>query len=141
MKVAWQFYDPIGDESYSFPVNPNADTSNIGVNKNITYSVASAAYSGDNGATPADIPYTNVSVILDSVDEVKSFNFSGILYSAEEYFWLMYWSTRNNYVELTDDIGRTFEVYVTSFKTERVRSRKFPWKHSYSMETVVRNGS
>jgi hypothetical protein len=131
-RIAWIFYDPVLDESYSLPVNPNSDNSSIGISKNIPYSVSSASYKSSN------TNYQNVSVILDTVDEVKRFIFSGLIYSETEFNNFLYWANKQNYIEITDDLSRTFQVYIKSFKLERVRSARFPWKHKYSMETVVR---
>ena len=30
MRTAWIFYDPVEDEEYPMPVNPNADSSSLG---------------------------------------------------------------------------------------------------------------
>jgi hypothetical protein len=89
------------------------------------------------GATPGS--YNNVTLIYEGPDEINRFNFSGIIYTELEYINLFSWANRTNIIELTDDIGRIFEVYVVSFSTERIRSRKFPWKHSYNMETMVKD--
>ena len=134
MRVAWRFYDPVEDEEYFMPVNPNADSGSIGISKNITYSSSSLVWRG--GIEPI---YLNI--VYENVDEPKQFSFSGMVYTAEDYMNLLYWSNKKNFIELTDDLDRTFEIYFSKFSIDRQKSRKFPWKHSYNIQSFVRNSS
>jgi hypothetical protein len=135
--MRWRFYDPVQDEEYLMPVNPNADSSSIGVQKTIGYAISAGSYYSDSAQNPGS--YYGVELIYERPDEVKKFNFSGIIYNSSEYYQLLYWANKGNFFQLTDDIDRTFEIYVTSFTIQRLKSRKFPWKHSYSIETSVRS--
>ena len=137
MRTAWKFYDPVEDEEYFMPVNPNTDSSSVGVQKTTSYVSSAGSYYSDTAENPGS--YYNVNLIYERADEIKKFNFSGIIYNSVEYYYLLYWANKKNFFELTDDINRTFEIYVTSFTIERLRSAKFPWKHRYNMETVVRS--
>lgn len=134
MRTAWRFYDPVEDEEYFMPVNPNTDSGSIGISKNITYSSSSLVWRG--GIEPI---YLNI--VYENVDEPKQFSFSGMVYTAEDYMNLLYWSNKKNFIELTDDLDRTFEIYFSTFSIDRQKSRKFPWKHSYNIESFVRNSS
>lgn len=137
MRTAWKFYDPVEDEEYLMPVNPNVDSSSVGVQKNIGYSVRAADYFSDIAENPGS--YYNVNLIYERNDQVKNFNFSGIIYNVVEYYQLLYWANKPNYIQITDDIDRTFDIYITDFSIERMRSKKFPWKHSYKLEASVRS--
>jgi hypothetical protein len=137
MRIPWRLYDPAEDEEYLMPVNPNSDTSSVGVQKSTGYSTLVGSYFSDTAENPGS--YYNVNIVYERPDEIKKFNFSGIIYNSNEYYQLLYWANKQNFFELTDDIDRTFEIYITSFKIERLRSRRFPWKHKYDMEASVRS--
>jgi hypothetical protein len=137
MRTAWIFYDPVEDEEYSMPVNPNVDSSSLGVQKSNSYAVTAGSYYSDTAENPGS--YYNVTLIYERNDDVKKFNFSGNIYSATEYYQLLYWANKRNYFQITDDLDRTFDVYITGFNIERLRSRRFPWKHSYNLEASVRS--
>lgn len=136
MRTAWRLYDPVEDEAYLMPVNPNVDSSSLGVQKSSGYSVTAGGYYSDTAENPGS--YYNVTLMYERNDDVKKFNFSGNIYNATEYYQLLYWANKKNYFQITDDIDRTFDVYVTGFSIERLRSRRFPWKHSYTLEASVR---
>jgi hypothetical protein len=134
-RIAWTFYDPNLDVTYSLPINPNNEQSSRSVQKSQGFAVAAGRYD-DPSATPSS--YNNVTLIYEGPDEINRFSFSGTLYDQTQYNNFVYWSEKTNMIHITDDLDRTFEVYIVSFSTERRRSRKFPWKHNYTMETIVK---
>ena len=134
-RIAWVFYDPVTDDTYRMPVNPNNEQSSRSVQKSQKFAVAAGRYD-DPSATPSS--YNNVTLIYEGPDEISRFNFSGVIYTQIEYINLFSWAEKPNMIHITDDLDRTFEVYVVSFSTERRRSKKFPWKHNYTMEAVIK---
>lgn len=76
-------------------------------------------------------------IIFEGADEVSSFNFKGaILFQAHYEFLLNAWRKRHP-VRLTDDLGRSFVIYMESFEPERILSRTYPWRHKYTASAVI----
>jgi hypothetical protein len=40
-------------------------------------------------------------------------------------------------VRLTDDLGRSFVIYLESFQPQRALSHTHPWKHTYQATAVI----
>ncbi len=121
-RVAWVFYDPFEDESYSWEVNPN-DADSPSYMKNVFYS-SSAAPDGKI-------------IMMEGKDEPSRVSFSGVTLTEAQYDEMIRWFNKRNQLELTDDLGRTMSIYITSFAPKRVRSTNYPWRHTYSVEAVV----
>lgn len=121
-RVAWTFTDTVTSATVSLEVNPNQADSPI-LEKNITYVSAS----GTNGAIN----------MQEGRDTKKTMSFSGVTLTEDQYNdWVTIFNTRNT-LSLEDDLGRVFEIYVTSFRPKRVRSVQYPWRHEYSVDCVV----
>lgn len=131
VRIAWRFYDPELDEEYFWPVNPNADNSSNAVQKNISYSARSALR---RNSDDVDVAST---VIFQRNIEQQQFNYSGLLYTQAQLDDLKDWCTRPYRLYLTDDLQRTWEVYVNKFSTSRVRARHSPYKHAYTFGGII----
>lgn len=131
-RKAWTFYDSIEDETYIFPVNPNADEGSNAISKTIGYAASVANYVDISG-----IAHIGSNVIFASPDEQMKFAYSGLIYSKEQYRDMERWSSLPYAIEMTDDLSRTFSIYIETFSTSRVRSRNFPWKHSYKIAGLI----
>ena len=132
MRNAWVFTDPVTLEAYSLPVNPLVDDGSHGIQKNVKAENPASTYMSSSNVLMVD-----AMVMLDSPTERETFAYSGTLYSKEEYDAFIYWLGKDYPWELTDDLGRTFLIYLTSFEPKRERSAKFRWKHSYKISGIV----
>ena len=108
-------------EEYRWQVNP-AEFS-IPYQKTISYQ-STAAPDGN-------------AVIYEGRDPVQRMTYSGTVLTQEQYEDLVYWFSKRHQLELTDDLGRTFWVYIVSFSPSRKRSNTYPWKHTYNGEMAI----
>ena len=131
-RKAWSFYDSIEDETYIFPVNPNSDDGSNAIIKTIDYSASVSNYVDTSG-----IVHIGSNVNFAKPNEQMKFAYSGLIYTKEQYKDMERWSSLPYPIEMTDDLSRTFLIYIETFSTERVRSRNFPWKHSYKIAGLV----
>lgn len=122
VRVPWRFYDPTVPEEWELQVNPN-DGGTPANKKTITYQNTSAP----DGLT----------LMFEGRDEVEQLAFSGVLLHQEQLQLFQTWFKKRHQVRLTDDLGRVFWVYITSFEPKRVRSRSHPWKHQYQATATV----
>lgn len=124
-RTAFVFYDPVTTDSYSLPINPNAGGS-PSRSKNLSFESTSAP--------------GGRALIFEGQDSIPQMNYSGVILSEELYNKLFEWYEKRNIIQVTDDLGRTFDVYIKSFSPDRVRSVSHEWRHTYSMELVVLEG-
>lgn len=122
MVVRWTFYDPTVPETYTFPINPN-DGGTPGIAKNITTEVTAAP---DGSA-----------IIFEGRPSPQTVTFDGTILDQSHLENLITWFSKEHQVRLTDDLGRQYWVYLTSFTPKRVRAATRPWKHTYSAEATI----
>jgi hypothetical protein len=124
MRIAWQLIDSSATpEIYSFPVNPKEDSGSFEITKNPLYS--SAAGPGGN------------TVMFEGVDQNPKVIYRGSVLTQSEYDELQRWVAKDHPVTLIDDLARESLVYLERIEFERVRSRHYPWKHTYTLEGYV----
>lgn len=121
-RIAWVFHDPVTLDSYSLPVNPNS-----GASPEFAKNASRKTTTGPGGAT----------LIFEGADEPQSFNFSGTILTQEQYEAFVEWWDKRRIIQITDDLGRDWNVYFQSFRPTRKISTNFPWRHEYSVEAVV----
>lgn len=122
MVVRWTFFDPEESETYTFEVNPNAGGS-PNYDKKIIY---------ENTAAP-----DGKTLIFEGQDEVQAIEFSGVILSQTQFETFADWYARRNSIFMTDDLGRGFWIYITSFKPVRSFKRSHPWRHNYTVQATV----
>jgi len=79
-RKAWSFYDSIEDETYIFPVNPNADDGSNAITKSIGYAASVSNYVDTSG-----IVHIGSNVIFAQPNEQMKFAYSGLIYTKEQY--------------------------------------------------------
>lgn len=121
-RIAWNFYDPSTSDSYDWVINPNEADS-----PQYTKNIYQTSSSGPDGNT----------ILMEGKDEVKTMSFSGIVLTEAQYNEMITWFTKRNQIQITDDLGRTFDIYIRSFQPKRVRSNNYPWRHTYTVEVIV----
>lgn len=122
MVVRWIFTDPVTLDTYTVPINPN-DDGTPSSNKTINYSNTS----GPNG---------NV-LMFEGRDQVKEIQISGVILEQAHLDALQSWHDKRYQVTVTDDLGRTFSIYITSFVPKRIRVASNVWKHEYTMTYTI----
>lgn len=126
-RIAWTFVDPVASTTEYMSINPNAGASPA-YQKNLAKSVTTA-------------PGGEAQVLIsEGADSIVQFDFSGVILTQAQYEFLLTAFQKRHPVELTDDLGRTFTIYLESFTPERQLSRTYPWKHTYQASSVVISG-
>lgn len=124
VRVGWVFTDPYTSDTVTLEVNPKeADSPQL--SRQITYASPAAPGSGF--------------VAQEGRQKPQTMSFTGITLSEDQYNVWITWFSKNTPFDITDDLGRTFRVYVTDFKPKRVRSVNFPWRHEYTVDCMVVN--
>jgi hypothetical protein len=123
-RIGWIWEDATDGTTMVMPINPN-DGASPAYQKNLTKKTTSA------GRT----------LIQEGAPSPQQFDFSGVLLTKAHYdFVLNLWRKRHP-LRLTDDLGRTFTVYLESFTPHRKPSRAgYPWKHDYQATAVILEG-
>lgn len=122
-RIAWHFRDYTVDptEEYKWEINPKEfDITN---RKQLSFQTTAAP----DGRVLA----------FEGRDEVQKVAFSGTVLTESQYEQMLHWFTKRHQVEIEDDLGRIFSIYITSFNPKRERNRSYPWKHSYTCEAIV----
>lgn len=122
MVLRWSIFDPTNNSTTAFEVNP-AEGGTPAYKKTITYQKTSAP----NGRT----------IVFEGRDEPLTIKFSGTILYESQYTQFLDWFNTRHQVKLTDDLGREFWIYFTSFDATRKRAVSHPFKHTYNVEATV----
>lgn len=122
--VRWVFDDPNTLESWTFAVNPSQGGS-PSYDKNLGYQNTSA-------------PDGKV-ISFEGRDNPQPFEFSGTLFTEDEYNTFVTWWNKRYQIQVTDDLGRTFTIEIKSFRPTRRRAIQHPWKHDYEVSATIVN--
>lgn len=131
-RKAWSVYDPVLDETVYLEVNPSEDSGSHGINKSIIYAAPISTFVSSSGHLKVD-----AMLIAEGPAERESFQYNGTVYTEAQFNMMRALSNKGYPVEMTDDLGRTFLVYITAFEPKRERSVKFKWKHTYTLAGLV----
>lgn len=121
MVVKWTFFDPTNSDTAEFEINPNAGGSPSQA-KNIT--VESTVAPGGN------------ILFFEGSSQPQDFTFSGTLLTDTQLFMFQLWFQKKHPIELTDDLGRTYTIYIKDFSVQRVRAARHPYKHTYTVTAI-----
>lgn len=116
----WLFDDPVTFDSYTFELNP-VEGGTPGRKKSYT----SETTTGGN------------TIIFEGTEEAREGEFSGVILTQDMYEKMVEWFEKTYPINVTDDLGRTFSIYITGFDPRRERAVHSPWKHSYTVRYVV----
>lgn len=118
----WYFIEPDTLESVAFEVNPSA-TNEPELAKNILYS---------NTLGPLA-----QSIIYQGNTDNQTFSWSGKILTEDQYYFFEEWWDRREPLQVQDDLGRVYTVYITEYSPKRERAVSHPWLHSYDMTALV----
>lgn len=116
MRTAWTF-DNGASPDIHLEVNPSDDVGSLAVTKEIAYSNTSAY-----GKT----------VIFEKGTQLPKVQFNGTVYTSDQLLVLQNEIDKDVSV-MTDDRGVQYSIVWESCTTERKRSAKHPWKHTYNL--------
>lgn len=123
-RIAWRFEDRTEGTVEFMSLNPNE-----GASPAYTKTLTKEHTTAPGGAR-------NV-LIYEGADPVKEFPFSGVILTQAQYEFLYNAWNKRHPVQLTDDLGRVFVIYIESFTPRRVRSATYPWRHTYDASAVI----
>lgn len=118
----WRFRDPYSDVIYDFEVSPNEGGSPAR-KRNIT-------------TTPTTAP-KGKALIFEGSQEPATLNWSGILLGEDQLNVFKEWYDKRHQILLTDDLGRSFYLYITHFEFKRIRAAHHSFKHSYTADAIL----
>lgn len=120
----WVFTDPVTSETYEMEINPN-EGGTPKLSKNISYQITTA-------------PEPNSRVLMfEGRPQPRQGSFAGTILTEQHYNAMVQWYEKRNQIYVTDDLGRTFTIYITGFDAKRVRAIQHPWKHTYTCEYTI----
>ncbi len=117
----WKFYDAIGNIEITLPINPKE-----GGSPSYKKNIQTQATTAPNGNT----------IIFEGQDEVKTYEWSGVILEQSHYQLLVTWFEKRRQIRITDDLNRVIWVYITEFTPKRQMSYQYPWKHEYSLRAL-----
>lgn len=123
-RIPWVFRDlttTVTPEEYLWEVNPREF--DITYQKSVTFETTTAP--------------DGRSLVYEGMDEVRQVSFTGVILREDQYDQMIYWFTKRHQLQVEDDLGRLFSMYITSFKPRRVRSNNWPWKHQYTCQASI----
>lgn len=118
--VRWTFYD--GTDTYTFEINPDT-----GGSPAYAKTITSQSTLAPNGKT----------LVFEGTDQVPKFEFSGTILTEAHFNAFLEWWDKRRQIQVTDDLGRQFWIYLETFTPTRVRAVQHPWKHSYQVSAVI----
>lgn len=127
MTQRWTFVDPIADETWVMPINPNTATSPF-VAKNITT------------AQGADLDSHGIhrTRMFQAPSAPTSWQFGGVIRTKEHHDELLRWAGKANIVRVTDHLQRTFIVLLQKLDvTDRTPTASTSWRMTYTMTALV----
>lgn len=127
MVQRWTLHDPRLDETYVFPVNPNAMTSPHGP-RSLTILATAPVNDAPNSAGR----------IIEAQPDPYEWQFSGFIRTKGHHDALHKWARKVNRVELTDHLDRTWSIRFTQFDPTEQRPREYvPWKFTYTVKAIM----
>ena len=123
LTTRWKFYDPVLDETWTMPINPDSEA-NPSRNKGLAF--ARNARSGGRYSTIRQVPTP------------LEWEFGGVIRTKEHHDALDDWMGRRRVIHVTDHLHRKYEVLLTDFQvTERYPTRHVRWRLRYSMKALL----
>ncbi len=87
----WKFYDAVGNIEITLPINPKE-----GGSPSYKKNIQTQATTAPNGNT----------IIFEGQDEVKTYEWSGVILEQSHYQLLVTWFEKRRQIRITDDLNR-----------------------------------
>jgi hypothetical protein len=111
----WTLFDHVTSATYTFTTNPNKMDSPI------------------NTKQLQSLPHYWSPRTWKTPTMPSQWSFGGNLYTDTEYNSLLDWMTRKHELQVNDHLSRVFSFLPRQIEFTDVRSRKYPWKHTYTV--------
>lgn len=121
----WTFRDLNLSTTYEFAISPNA-TSPVSFERRVTKTPTVAA--------------TGKVVLFEGRRAAPPMDFAGVVLDQASKTALDTWWSKRRVVELTDDLGRVSNIYITSLTWERAPTAAHPWRHRFTVQAIVTSG-
>jgi hypothetical protein len=122
VRTPWVLTDLTNNDTYSWDINPRQ----ISMPRRKTFTYQNTAAPGGRV------------LAFEGRDEPRKFTFSGIVLSQSQKEEMDAWFNKRHQMQLTDDLGETYTIYITSFNWSREgRTIQHQWRHSYEGEMLV----
>lgn len=122
MVVRWNFLDTTTSTTYEFAINPS-NGGNPVYKKNIAQ---------QNTVAPG-----GKTLLFEGADSPQELSWDGTVLTQAQHEMFITWFQKRHQVQLTDDLGRSFMIYITEYTPTRQRSIHYPYKFSYNMKAIV----
>lgn len=124
LTTRWKFYDPVLDETWTMPINPDSMTNPIKVKG---FAFGRNVRSGGRFTTVRQVP------------RPVEWEFGGVIRTKAHHDALDEWVGRRRIIQVTDHVHRTYEVMLTGFEvTERAPTKSgVRWRLRYSMKALL----
>ena len=124
MVVRWTFTDNsmATPEVWTVPINP-VEQNLTQYSKNITY---------QNTAAP-----DGKVLVMEGRQNPRTGSFNGVSLTQEHHDTFISWFEKNDQIEVTDDLGRTFSIIITGYNATRRWSVSHPYRHDYTVDFTV----
>lgn len=123
----WTFVDTVADETWTVPINPKSATSPFPAKVITTAQGADLDSRGIHRTRMFQAPSAPV-----------PWEFGGLIRSKAHHDELHRWAEKDNEVQITDHLGRTFEVLIRQFEPVEQRPTKSnDWRMTYTMRVLV----
>lgn len=117
----WKLVDLESSETYEFNISPSQES--IDWNKATIY---------ENTLGPQ-----RRTLIVEEQPDLQELRLEGTLLTQEQYETLLDWYERRHQINVVDDLGRIFTVYLREFSPKRERKASEPWFHTYTINAVI----
>lgn len=122
--LRWVFEDLTDLSTWVIQVNPREGGAPE-YRKNVAYQTTS----GEDGKVLA----------FEGRDQAQTSEFSGVILTEEMYTTFVTWFEKRHQIRVTDDLGRSFMIYITGFSPKRKWSTTHPWRHDYTCTYTILN--
>jgi hypothetical protein len=123
MVVRWQIYDPDTDDTWVFPSNPS-EGAVPSRERNIVEQAVSAS---DSTAV----------LLFEGAENARRLGWKGTITTEAFYRAMEDWFDTRHQVQLTDDLGQSWWVYLTKFTASRINRHNYPWAMTYDAEVII----
>ncbi len=119
--VKWTFFDPATADLAEFEINPT-EPFTPGHERRLT---PTRRYPG------------GLTTVWGNATNAQEISFSGAIFTETMYDLLVEWFNKEDPIELTDDLNRTYTIVISKFEPKRVHKPQFPWFHTYSVTATI----
>jgi len=118
--VRWSLWDPELGTNLEFPINPTESflpQREKDLSTQMTTQGSLVAFEGN--------------------DKPSEFNFSGTFLNETSFIFMNTWFNKRYQLQLTDDLGNEYWIYLKSFSPKRKRSSNYAWAFTYEATGVI----